>query len=135
MIVTLRRLLPYTTILCVIAAIYAGTVMYSRWSSNREAERAAKRKTVSQIRLIGDGLQILFLYATPPVIHRGEKTLMCYGTANARSVTLDPPVDQVWPAMSRCFDVSPRQKTTYKLTATDAAGKTVTQSVEIDVLH
>lgn len=133
----LRRILPYTSILCLIAAIYSGTILYLRWRSAREMEDAARRVQAQRDRLVlsanGTGVKILAFYASPPSIHRGEKTLLCYGVGNARKVTLDPPVDDVWPASSRCMEVSPKATTTYKITATDENGKSVEQSAEIEV--
>ena len=47
---------------------------------------------------------------------------MCYGVANAKTVSIDPPVEGVWPSVARCLNVSPRRTTVYTLTASDGAG-------------
>ncbi len=43
---------------------------------------------------------------------------MCYGVENARAVRIEPEVEKLKPAWNRCFDVSPRQTTMYRLVAT-----------------
>jgi len=41
-------------------------------------------------------VRITQFYAQP-VLARGEKTSLCYGVENAKTVKLDPPVERVWP--------------------------------------
>ena len=77
-------------------------------------------------------VRITQFYAEP-AIARGEKTSVCYGVANAKTVKIDPPVESLWPTVARCFPVSPVKDTTYTLTAQDAAGKSVSQSIEVRV--
>ena len=48
---------------------------------------------------------------------------MCYGVANAKTVTLDPPVASVWPSATRCMQVKITKTTKFTLTAEDANGK------------
>jgi hypothetical protein len=48
-------------------------------------------------------------------------------------VRLDPPVEQLHPAISNCFEVAPRRDTEYKLTVTDHAGHALTQSLAVQV--
>jgi len=136
-VAVLRRILPYTTVLCVISAIYTGWVLYSRREANREAERAVEQKRAAADRrvlnAIGDRVKILSFYASPAAVRPGERTLVCYGVANARNVAIEPPIDRVWPSIARCIEARPRKNTTYKLTATDENGRSVTQSIEIDV--
>jgi len=66
-------------------------------------------------------------------LRRGEHTLLCYGVNDAKTVRLEPSVEEVWPSFTRCIQVSPRKDTEYKLTAEDAAGHSVSQSVTIRV--
>ena len=70
-----------------------------------------------------------------PKIAPGEKALLCYSVINATAVRLDPPVEKVWPAMSRCFDVTPARSTRYTLTAEGAEHRTVSESIEIAVMR
>jgi hypothetical protein len=134
----LRRSLPYLTVVIVIAAAYDGSIFYHRWRYARDGERAlATKEAADERRLVdalgGDSLKILNFYATPPTVHSGQKSLICYGANAAESVRLDPPVAQLHPAVSYCFQVAPRRDTEYKLTITDRAGHTLTQSLAIHV--
>jgi len=72
-------------------------------------------------------------YAQPAVMPKGGKTLLCYGVENASAVRLDPPVEKVWAAMSRCFEITPAQTSTYALTAESADGQSVSKSVTVQV--
>ena len=77
--------------------------------------------------------RIIQFYARDPVLARGEKTVLCYGVDNANAVRLEPSVDRIWPSPSRCIEISPDKDTTYKLTAEGPGGKTVEQSVTVEV--
>jgi hypothetical protein len=72
-------------------------------------------------------------YAQPAVIPKGGKALLCYSVENATAVHLDPPVEKVWPAMSRCFEITPAKTATYALTAESSDGQTVSKSVTVQV--
>jgi hypothetical protein len=72
-------------------------------------------------------------YPTASRIGRGEQVELCYGVDNATKVTLDPPVEEVWPALSHCFAIRPASTTTYTLTASDDQGHSASKSVTIEV--
>jgi len=136
----LRRLLPYFTLVIGIAALYDGWIFYSRWSSARavEQQRAGAeadrdRKTIQM--LGGDRLKILNFYASPPSIRAGSQSLICFGVNAAKNVRIDPPVEELHPALSHCFQVAPEHDTEYTLTAGDGAGHVVKQSLRIRVTH
>jgi hypothetical protein len=134
----LRQALPYLTVALVIAVGYDGWVFYSRWSSTREGEKAAARQEAEDARrtleaLGGDRLKILDFYATPLAVRRGQQALICYGVNAAERVRIEPSVEQLHPAVSHCFQVTPVRDTDYKLIAEDRAGHTVTQSLTIKV--
>jgi hypothetical protein len=136
MIEELRKLLPFTTALLVIAALYVGLTFYWRWDSarqlrNRQAVAEAERARVDLERNGGADLKILSLYATPGIVARGQKTQLCYSVANAKSVNFEPEVAEVWPSHGRCVDVAPTHDTTYVLTAKDPAGHTDTAKVKV----
>lgn len=76
--------------------------------------------------------KITQFYATPPHPAKGEKTLVCYGTESANTVTLDPPDEHVWPSPSRCFELRPTKAVTYTLTA-ERDGAKATQSLTISM--
>jgi hypothetical protein len=134
----MRRVLPFLSIALLIGVIYNGLVFYSRWSSNREAQRKLEQKQSEDARrtldLLGD-LKISDFYAVPSRIKRGGQTRICYATISAKTVRIDPPVGEVWPATGRCLEVSPRTTTVYTLVAKDDSGRSVTSSVTVTVSH
>jgi hypothetical protein len=81
----------------------------------------------------GDAVKITNFYPRDTVLVEGSKTVLCYGVTNAKSVRIDPPVDGVSPALSRCVEVEPKRETQYALTATGADGRTVSQSTTIRI--
>lgn len=132
----------YSSVVIFGVILYVSYVLYSRYESSRQFERQTKQREAEQRReddlraveqLGGSELAIRGLYVSPASIHPGESAQLCYDVANAKTVTLDPPVAQVWPSHSRCINLSPRKSTTYTLSIADAAGKMVTQSVELRV--
>jgi len=138
----LKKLLVYGVIGVVVVVIYLVYLVISRHQAAREFERrdaeiqrqqhrAEDELTLQQ--LGGPGFGIRALYANPPVIRRGESAQVCYDVVNAKTVSLDPPVAEVWPSHTRCFGVSPKRTTTYTLTVTDATGKTATNDVQVQV--
>jgi hypothetical protein len=135
----LRRALPYLAIAIVVAIAYDGSIFYSRWRDARDGEKATAAKEAQDDSRVadaygGDHLKILNFYASPATVRTGQKSLICYGVNAAESVRLDPPVEQLHPAISHCLDVIPRRDTEYKLTVTDHAGHTLTQSLAIHVV-
>ena len=134
--------LLYTWAALAIVAFMVVGILFSRWEENRSIENRAKeaqtQKQQEQDRAAieqfgGKELAIQNFYATPGTIRRGESSQLCYGVANAKTVTLEPQSNPVWPSYSRCVDVTPSKSTTYTLTVTDAAGHTRTQTLEVNV--
>jgi hypothetical protein len=132
----------YSSIVILVVAIYVGFVMLSRYESKRNFEKrsaaAQQEKRLENDRLAveqlgGSELSIRALYVSPSIIRPGEPAQLCYDVANAKTITLDPPVAEVWPSHSRCIDLQARKTTTFTLAITDAAGKSATQSVELKV--
>jgi hypothetical protein len=134
-----RNPLLYTSILTVVVLIYLGVTFLSRRQENRDLEDQAKarqREEDSQVveSLGGDRFEILNFYAMPGRIHRGDEAHLCYGVSNAKTVKIDPPVEEgVWPSTNRCMSISPKKDTTYTFTAQDAAGNTKTANLTIEV--
>ena len=60
--------------------------------------------------------------------------MICYGVENAKSVSLKPEVEKLWPAFNRCFDVAPQRSTRYTLTAEGFGAHSVTASFELQVV-
>jgi hypothetical protein len=132
----------YSSLVIFAVALYVSYVLLARYESGKQYERQTKARQAEQRReddrlaveqLGGSDLAIRGFYVAPRTIHPGESAQLCYDVANAKNVTLDPPAGAVWPSHSRCLSVSPRKTTTYSLTIEDAAGKTVSQSVELPV--
>jgi hypothetical protein len=137
----LKNPLVYTSLAILVVAIYVVWVLLSRHIANRtyeeriraqqaDKQRQSDQKAIEQ--LGGSELAIQMLYATPE-IRRGETAQVCYGVANAKSVTLEPQENPVWPSHNLCVDVRPKKTTTYTLTATGADGQAVTQQVRVAV--
>jgi hypothetical protein len=137
-----RTILLFMVLPILIVGGYIGWVLFSRWQENRQIDAQAKakqnakqqaddRKTVEMMG--GNRFEITNFYANPTAIRRGESAELCYAMSNAKSVRLDPPDAPVWPAYSRCFEVTPKKETAYTLTATDANGNTTTATVTIKV--
>ena len=138
----LKNPMVYSSIALAIVVLVVGWILVSRWMENRGIERRAReertlkqqeqdRITVEQ--LGGKELAIQNFYATPGLVRRGETVQICYGVANAKTVTLEPQSNPVWPSYARCVDVKPTKTTTYTLTIADASGNTKTQTLEVKV--
>ena len=138
----LKNPLVYSSIALLIVVLYVGWVFFSRWHENRGIERTAAEKAAAMQQredrttveeMGGKELAIQNFYGTPGVVRKGESVQLCYGVANAKTVTLVPQDNPVWPSYSRCVDVKMEKTTTFTLTATNAAGKSVNSTVEIKV--
>ncbi|HEY7212593.1 MAG TPA: hypothetical protein VH477_20110 [Bryobacteraceae bacterium] len=135
----LQKLLPFTTVGVIIAAIYVAWTFYSRHRSNVEAERAAaakeqaqRQKTVDAV--FGNG-EITFsvFSADRGVLKRGQQTQLCFGVTNAKTLKLDPPVAEIKPAYRHCLEIAPTKTTTYTITADDGKGHTKSESLTVRV--
>ncbi len=134
----MRRVVFWLSLVILAALIYDGWIFYSRRSGSKEAVQEQADKEVNQERKTidaygGGGLKILSFYAAPGTIARGSHTSLCYSVTGAKTLRMEPAVDAVWPALTRCVQVSPGKDTEYKLIAADEAGHSVTQSVAVTV--
>ena len=134
--------LLYSSMLVGIVLLFVVWTLFSRWQDNHAMERRAREEKsrqqlesdrVALERLGGKELAIQNFYASPGAIHRGESVQLCYGVANAKTVTLEPQPNAVWPSYARCVSVSPARTTTYTLTISDSSGNTKTQSLQVTV--
>src|ERR1700730_1609135 len=136
----LKNPLVYSSAALIVVMLVVGWILVSRWLENRGIEKRAKeertqkqqeqdRITVEQ--LGGKELAIQNFYASPGEIRRGGTVQLCYGVANAKTVTLEPQSNPVWPSYSRCVNVTPTKTTTYTLTIADAAGNSKSQTLEV----
>lgn len=134
----LRRLLPYTTAAVVIAAIYAGVTLYSRYRDQVEEQKKIEDRKAALDRKVvaaygGEQLTILTFAAEPPVVAPGGRVLLCYGVNNAITVKIEPDVPPIKPAVTHCLEVHPKRTTRYTLTAEDAKGNRKEQGLTIQV--
>jgi hypothetical protein len=118
--------------------LYLGWIFYSRSEANRAIVEKAAGKRLNQDRqtfemMGGNRFDILGFYADPGTIQAGDRSSLCYSVSNAKSVKLEPQSEPVWPAFSRCVNVTPRKTTRYTLTIEDGAGHTKTGTVEVKV--
>ena len=128
--------LRYGYALAGLVFIYLAWIGLSRHIATRAVERSlrAKRAAVAgAMPAAGAGVRILHFYAGNGVIVRGDHTVACYGVENAKSVRLDPPVEEITPSLNRCFAAEPTRDTTYTLYATGHDGKEVSVSFTIRV--
>lgn len=132
----------YSWSLVAVVTLVVGWIFFSRWWQNRVFEhRMRQERTEKQHeddlatleQLGGKELAIQTFYATPGEIRRGQSVQLCYGVANAKTVTLEPQSNPVWPSYSRCVDVTPSKTTAYTLTITGAAGNTKSQTLVVTV--
>jgi len=134
----MRRIMWVLGLLIVAGLVYDAWIFYSRWSGNHQAARAQAEKELNQERKTidaygGGDLKIVSFYAAPGAIRRGDHTDLCYGVTGAKTVRMEPPVDAIWPSLTRCVQVSPKKDTEFKLIAEDDTGHSVTQSVAVTV--
>lgn len=137
----LKNPFVYSSLAILVVAIYVVWIFLSRHTANRayqeriRSQQAEKQRQSDQTaieQLGGSELAIQMLYATPE-IRRGETAQVCFGVANAKSVTLEPQTNPVWPSHNLCVDVKPKKTMTYTLTATGADGKSVSQQATVAV--
>lgn len=115
----------------ILAVLYTGWVFWQRHTpASPAAPPPAARDPLAKY---GSAVKIVQFYAGAGEVAPGQKLLLCYGVVNAATVRLDPPVERVWPAVSRCFQVAPTRSTRYTLTAEGADHQTTSESVEIRV--
>jgi hypothetical protein len=132
----------YSGIVFLAVIAYVAFILISRHESNRAYDRRTAEKAAEQQRtedravveqLGGSDLSVRALYVSPQAIHPGETAQLCYDVDNAKTVILDPPVAEVWPSHTRCFDVSPKNTTNYTLTIRDSSGKALSEAVQLEV--
>ncbi len=135
----LRAILPYTTVALIIAALYVAWTFYSRHESNRRAEEAAEAQRAEANKRVGEliygsgEIKFTTFGADNGVLKRGETTELCYGVVNAKTVKLDPPVEQAKPSYHHCLEIAPKRTTTYTITAEDGKGNSKSESITVQV--
>lgn len=74
----------------------------------------------AEAELAPERVRISSFSATPDFVPPRGRVVVCYGVRNAKTVRIDPPVEDVWPSLSRCFEVFPTRTAQYILTAEDS---------------
>lgn len=92
-----------------------------------------KSATPAKVEAASADVKITQFYARDAVLTEGEKTVLCYGTANAKSARIEPHVGGVGPTLTRCVEVQPKHNTNYTLTAEGPDGRKVDQTVTVQV--
>ena len=135
----LRKVLPYTTVAMIIVALWVAWIFYSRHAENAKAEAGLRakqeqaQKDAADFVLQHGELTFTTFEASDGTLKRGQTTQLCYGVVNAKSVKLEPPVEQIKPSIRHCMDIAPKKTTTYKITAEDGAGHTKSASLTVRV--
>jgi hypothetical protein len=135
----LAAVLPYTTVAVIIAALYVAWTFYSRHEANVKAQQelaakqAEKRQREAQLTFGSGGLSFRTWSADKAAVRSGETAHICYGIVDAKTVRIDPPVEQLKPSYLHCLEVAPKQTTTYKITAEDGRGHTASEQLTIQV--
>jgi hypothetical protein len=134
----MKRIARYMLVVTALAVGYAAWVMIGRYMENRRIEERDRlqREVAGHVLpsdLSGTKLKILQFYAVPAQLRPREKGKICYSVVNAKSLRIDPPVEAVWPSLSRCFEVAPQATTRYRLTAEGNDGSLVSESFVLKV--
>jgi hypothetical protein len=136
----LRQLQIPLAVASIIALVYLAYILVARHTANQrfvERQKAAGPTDEQKSKFLGtyggSAVKILQFYARDGEILDDQSTVICYGVVNAKSVRIDPPVADVYPALNRCVEAAPRRDTTYTLTAEGNDGKTATAALTLAV--
>ena len=133
----MTKVLRYGGAGLLIALAYLGWVLLTRHNANQEYERqAAQSETERYKKLVpaGTELKITQFYASKQEAASGESILVCYGVENARSVRIEPAIDDhLVPLPAKCIPFAPHRTTILKLVAQGEKGAEATQSITVKV--
>lgn len=137
----MKTYLRISVVILAVALCYVSWVFWSRAQQNRVfRDRAAAQAAKQRARdaqtfqgMGGNNFSIISFYASPPAINRGDESELCYSVSNAKTVSITPPVGDVWPAFDHCVSVAPRKTTTYTITIADAASHTKSATTKLEV--
>lgn len=118
--------------------VYLAGIWHERRAAGQrlEAVIAERHTRVGGIRAEDrdSGLRIVQFYAASAEVVDGDRNLVCYGVRNAAAVRIEPAVEQLSPALSRCFWTEPRSDTAYRLVATGSDGREISESFQVRVV-
>jgi hypothetical protein len=120
-----------------IAALYLGWTFLSRSMTPTigpagDSQQAAAAAEFARI-YGGNDVRILQFYAREGSVVEGGTTVICYGVLNAKSVRMEPPLEGVTPALSKCVEAPGERATRYTLTAEGNDGRVVSESFVLGV--
>ena len=117
-----------------LAVVRLGWVWMERHDARVRMEAATQHRPAPLYRSPGDdggAVAITQFYARSGETTAGDQNLICYGVRNAARIRIDPPVEDLAPALNRCFFVDPGENTTYTLVAEGADGSQVSESFRV----
>ena len=133
-----RALLTFSTLALLASILYVAWIFGSRWQAQRRLRQAIQDREVNAARKVVEQyasghVRILAFYANPPALIRGERANLCFGLDSAEWVRIEPGVQPLKPALTRCVSVAPKATTEYTLTAGGPGGAKVSQTLTISV--
>ena len=135
LIESMGRLWLATLAVALFGVTYVGSVFLTR--SHRRGVTQIAPETPESVEFTriygGNAVKILQFYARDGNLAEGEKSVLCYGVVNAKTVRIEPPVDGVGPSLNRCVTIAPEKNTQYTLTAEGTDGKTVSETFVLGV--
>lgn len=113
--------------------VFDGMPAIVRWRARHYGPAVPQRPAYFDWVDPAKGLKIIMFYGAPGVVDAGEPASICFGVQNAKSVRIDPFIQELRPTFNRCLEATPVRDTRYTLTAEDGAGNVVTESFEVKV--
>ncbi len=130
------------TLAAIVGLAYLGWVFLNRrlsdvhWTERHPQQQPEDPARAAAFANIYGGSEVrsLQFYAREASVTEGDKTVICYGVLNARSVRMTPPLEGVGVSLNRCVEAAPERGTRYTLTAEGHDGRTVSESFELPVV-
>ena len=130
----MRRFPFHLFLVLAVVAAYLVWIADSRWSPEPRAAAGSGKPDIPKEYLPdGPGVKIVAFYTGTREISRGDSATICYSVVNAKSVRVEPAVEDLKPSINRCFGHSPNATTTYTLYADGSDGSAATASFAIQV--
>jgi hypothetical protein len=100
-----------------------------------QGTNAAGKSTTAMLRVVlGQPPVIKRFEASPTIVTEGSSAMLSWGATNAQKLTLDPGGQDVSASGGPSLEVKPTEDTTYKLTATNGTGVSVTRELVVKVV-